>query len=123
DRDGGDERRLEKCAEGEREVSHAGARGSGLGGPALQCRTWAAELPSGLPSPEPRAPTPEPPRVSACGTRHPTIARLELGAAASSGRNPFMGSALAPSGSWYEVCLSTSSWTSPAHPSPRPVAM
>ena len=36
-----------------------GTRGSGLGGSALQRRTRAADRPSGLPSPEPRAPSPD----------------------------------------------------------------
>jgi hypothetical protein len=59
--------------------------------------------------------------VSVCGTRHPTTARLELREARGSRRNPFSGSALAPGGSWYGACLVSGSWTSPAHPSPRPV--
>src|SRR5438105_13182939 len=43
--------------------------------------------------------------MSACGTGHPTTARLELRAPASAGCNPFAGIALAPPGSWYGVCL------------------
>jgi len=57
--------------------------------------------------------------VSACGTRHPTIARLELSAAASSRCNPFTGIALAPPGSWYGVCLVQSLVDIPRAPLPK----
>ena len=63
DRDAGDERGLEEGAEGEREVSHAGARGSGLGArwPGTSVQDLGRRTPfrtseSRTPSPEPRVP-------------------------------------------------------------------